>query len=852
MPYPNEHSCRMKDPGGFADDSFRRISRDNEEFPDGSGKIYPISLIIGKLKGKSAPSDPTTLQAFRYPKDKWNASTARRHCTHNKGISFEAATKESKEVGMEQDKIIREAEEMASIGHGIEDRMFATTNFAGSPRSKYGTHSSKGFKGSYEAAWRCHFSKIGGGALTGAAGGPIRGTVRRTEMIAAGMKPPCNLPGTENIGARGGGKSPLDCSFPSKPSDYGLSGWASPKDDNLTAEDIRLTCQDLAVIKRAALGEVKWRAQQREKNVKEATMAEKLSYENKRTMLDAALHTHLGLAKDDYAYVEDFTETEIFYNRDRQSYKAPYSIAEDEGITIGDSVKVTRRTTYKTMEALQVKYSEIIQEAGKRDISADEKRCNKVVAVCSGVLKLEGVDETRISEATSEADELLSWLKEQKVVKTDDGTKYPAEAYAYMLDEERPSTWELRLWEDPQKKVTRAQLGRVAAAFSPGGFRGQKVQIPSADVATVKRKIRAAYRKLGVEEEDIPRWVKEAETREELRNYVPLTEAKFDKGRATVIIIKPGFNFTEDRYYPEEMLKRDYGIFEGLKMYADHPTESEEKERPERSIKDWVATLTGVACDESGVVTGVAEIVEPWLMQKLAALREKGMLSEMGISIDAVGHASKDTIDGKETLVIEKLVACRSVDFVTEPGAGGVVTFYEADRSRDVDLVELSALKVRRPDLIKVIEAEVRAKITTEVKKAMEDKDKIVELEGQIATLTEERDKLQTKVTEGEKDKLKAEAQATVKEAVDKAELPEATKERLIERFKDAESADGIEEAIQFEKDYIAKLTEAGEVRGLGKSQPESEKDQVALTESLKRAHPDWSKEQIETAVAGR
>ena len=51
------------------------------------------------------------------------------------------------------------------------------------------------------------------------------------------------------------------------------------------------------------------------------------------------------------------------------------------------------------------------------------------------------------------------------------------------------------------------------------------------------------------------------------------------------------------------MLKRDYKIFEGQKMYADHPTEAEDKARPERSIRDWVATLSEVTCDENGVVT---------------------------------------------------------------------------------------------------------------------------------------------------------------------------------------------------------------------------------------------------------
>ncbi|GAH71236.1 unnamed protein product, partial [marine sediment metagenome] len=263
-------------------------------------------------------------------------------------------------------------------------------------------------------------------------------------------------------------------------------------------------------------------------------------------------------------------------------------------------------------------------------------------------------------------------------------------------------------------------------------------------------------------------------------------------------------------------------------------------------------------CDESGTVTGIAEIIEPWLMQKLAALRDKKMLSEMGISINAVGSASKATIDGIETLSIEKLERANSVDFVTEPGAGGVVTLYESDRQRNVDLVELATLKERRSDLVKAIEAEVRAEVTKEVKKAMENEEKITELEGQITTLTKERDDLKEAAEKAEKEKVKAEAQATIKEAVDKAELPDAAKERLTERFKDAESADGIEEAIQSEKDYIAKLAEAGKVKGLGPTKTDPEKDKAALKESFKKSYIAQGKSEeeaeklAETAVSGR
>ncbi|KKK75101.1 hypothetical protein LCGC14_2877120, partial [marine sediment metagenome] len=122
----------------------------------------------------------------------------------------------------------------------------------------------------------------------------------------------------------------------------------------------------------------------------------------------------------------------------------------------------------------------------------------------------------------------------------------------------------------------------------------------------------------------------------------------------------------------------------------------------------------------------------------------------------------------------------------------------------------------RRPDLVKVIEAGVRAEISEEVKKLMEDKDKIAELEGQVGTLTTERDDFKTKAEEGDKARAIAEAQAAIKEAVEQAELPEAAKAQLVARYKDAETAEGIAEAIQAEKEYIGRLSEAGKVKGLG------------------------------------
>ena len=78
-PFPNEHACRLKGPGGFQKGRFRRVSRRS------AGKIYHI--IMGRLKGQTTMTE----QAYRYPKTSWSASQARSHCSEHDG-RFEAAS----------------------------------------------------------------------------------------------------------------------------------------------------------------------------------------------------------------------------------------------------------------------------------------------------------------------------------------------------------------------------------------------------------------------------------------------------------------------------------------------------------------------------------------------------------------------------------------------------------------------------------------------------------------------------------------------------------------------------------------------------------------------------------------
>lgn len=95
--------------------------------------------------------------------------------------------------------------------------------------------------------------------------------------------------------------------------------------------------------------------------------------------------------------------------------------------------------------------------------------------------------------------------------KTEGGMEFPPAAFAHVPDPTQPSTWKLRLWETPDKKVTAAQVGRAVAALGPGGFRGNRVQIPAADLPGVKAKVRSAWKQVHPGEKEVPNAIKSLE-----------------------------------------------------------------------------------------------------------------------------------------------------------------------------------------------------------------------------------------------------------------------------------------------------------------------------------------------------
>jgi len=548
-------------------------------------------------------------------------------------------------------------------------------------------------------------------------------------------------------------------------------------------------------------------------------------------------------------WVEEIWDDRIVYSYNDVNYGCSYAIVDGK-VTFGEPQKVIRKTIFIPIESLRAKYADLIQEVGKRNAAVDADRIKKIMSICQELLASEKPAEESVKNAIQECEDCISWLK---TIKNEDGYEFTAEAFA--ISEGNPSEWKLRLWEDPVKKVTKAQLDKATAFLSPGGYRGQKVTLNESTLPEAKRRIRAEYKKLNVS--DIPKWVKEVEVRDYINESMKITEATADllsKGILPVRIIQPGFNAGKGRFYSEGAVKDAATVFENTKMYANHPTPDEEKQRPERDIRDWVATLKNTSISPQGNAIGEAHIHAGWFKEMAQNLLEAGNLDQLGTSINAIGKGSKQKISEVDTFYVEGLIRGRSVDFVTEPGAGGRAGLTESNSEvMDVLIISLDTLKEVRPDLVEAIKTECES--ITESKKNQEVKHKM-DLETENKALKEANDKLTTentdlkgRLTEAEKVKAVAAAQVIITETIAKAQLPDAAKAKLTAQFKEATSADGLNEAIKAEVEYISKLAESGKVKGMGPTAP-TQKDHEALVESFVKT--GMTKEKAEIAAAGR
>lgn len=249
--------------------------------------------------------------------------------------------------------------------------------------------------------------------------------------------------------------------------------------------------------------------------------------------------------------------------------------------------------------------------------------------------------------------------------RTDDGKEYPASAYLFVPAPDKPSTWKLRVKEyvGDTLKVTREQLGRAAAAFSPGGFRGNRVELPSGEVAKVKAKLRSLYQGIGVSGDDIPAHIKNKETQEmdkliaylkelgielaEGADPVDALREHLDKQKATVATLSETQTAMAEEKNRRVQLERDVAALtakleEGERSgFLDDmtrqgkllPAERKHFEELYKTSKDTVRSLLGerapkVDLGEHGVSTTETVPVEKRRLAKMEELIAGGMTPE--------------------------------------------------------------------------------------------------------------------------------------------------------------------------------------------------------------------------------
>jgi hypothetical protein len=151
-------------------------------------------------------------------------------------------------------------------------------------------------------------------------------------------------------------------------------------------------------------------------------------------------------------------------------------------------------------------------------------------------------------------------------------------------------------------------------------------------------------------------------------------------GTIALRIIQPGWG--SSGYYPAEVLERDGPrVFKkGLKIYADHPTPTEEAERPERSVHDLAAELVSDAQWRTDKPGGPGLFADAKVFQSYYSLVED-LAPHIGVSIRASGKAARGKAEGRDGAIIQEITSARSVDLVTVPGAGGqIVSMFESAR----------------------------------------------------------------------------------------------------------------------------------------------------------------------------
>ena len=143
-------------------------------------------------------------------------------------------------------------------------------------------------------------------------------------------------------------------------------------------------------------------------------------------------------------------------------------------------------------------------------------------------------------------------------------------------------------------------------------------------------------------------------------------------GKFNIRVIRAGEG--SSGYYTREVLSRDSAIAfpAGTKIFANHPTATEEYDQPERDVNKIVGKTLEDAFYQDGEVLAKVQFAS-WFLPVVEEFKD-----ELGMSIYAFAESEFGTIDDYSGNIITKFLPAgtpnqHSIDCVVSAGAGGAI-----------------------------------------------------------------------------------------------------------------------------------------------------------------------------------
>jgi hypothetical protein len=312
-------------------------------------------------------------------------------------------------------------------------------------------------------------------------------------------------------------------------------------------------------------------------------------------------------------------------------------------------------------------------------------------------------------------------------------------------------------------------------------------------------------------------------------------------GTALLRIITPGWG--SSGYYAPAVLKRDGPkVFKsGTKMFWNHQTPVEEAQRPEGDLDDLAGELAETAVWNESGPEGPGLYARAKVFSAFRPTVDE-LAPHIGVSIRAMGRAKDGEAEGRTGQIIETITGCKSIDYVTSPGAGGrILELFEAARQRPrvEDPVNQTQTVTDKALLERMTAIEQSNASLLETNASLR-KSVII---GDARTFVESRLTVAAKT-------LPASAIVRLRESILAVDPPSKENRLDTEAF-----GKTVTDAIAREAAYVAELTGSGKVRGLGSAPTESEAKTFAEADTrLAASFQDLglSKETAQLAVAGR